>query len=364
MTLVCAFCIVSKGYASQEAAAGLWKTFMIIPLTKDSGWAMLSLISKPSLPFGRPLTLKFQRRRLPKVKPMTIAAGFPCQTGLVICADTQETIAGYVKTDTDKIRLFQAGDKRYNIVFTGAGNGDLIDTAVDEIAAALTDEKPQGLTRIALSVKQTMLKVFSDCIQPYSAFPTDDRPSLTMLIGIQAGQSSVLYKASGTSFSALRDADCIGYGIALGKSLIKQLFTPQISIDDAALVALYVLQQAKRWVDGCGGNSDIVLLRHDGQILRMTTEWIVSLERHFDEFNQHLSPLLIACADKQREHTDFDKILDEFNHQIQRLRGRFVAEMFTSDPHFQELFLEGFVPRNKKGKGSKRSTSQTSAGPQ
>lgn len=279
---------------------------------------------------------------------MTIAAGFPCQTGLIICADTQETIAGYVKTDTEKIKLFQSADKKYNVVFTGAGNGDLIDSAVDEMIAALETEKPEGFLRIALLLKQTMLKVFRDCIQPYASFPTDDRPSVTMLIGVQSARSTVLYKAAGTSFRPLREPECIGFGIALGKSLIKQLFRPEMSIDEAALAALYVLHQAKRWVDGCGGNSDILLLTHEGEILRMGTEWVTSLETHFDEFNRHLGPLRIACADRHKEPRDFDKIMDEFDYQIQRLRGKFVAEMFTSDPRSQEMFLEGFVPRAKR----------------
>src|SRR5260370_38459093 len=38
-------------------------------------------------------------KRLPKEKLMTIAAGFPCY-GLVLCADTQETITGYAIVGT------------------------------------------------------------------------------------------------------------------------------------------------------------------------------------------------------------------------------------------------------------------------
>ncbi len=39
-------------------------------------------------------------KRLPKEKLMTIAAGFPCSDGLVLCADTQETITGYAIVGT------------------------------------------------------------------------------------------------------------------------------------------------------------------------------------------------------------------------------------------------------------------------
>ena len=71
---------------------------------------------------------------------MTIAAGFPCKEGLVLCADTQETIPGYVKSDTEKITIF--GASNCNVAFTGAGDGDLLQATAEEMIYALLDKKP------------------------------------------------------------------------------------------------------------------------------------------------------------------------------------------------------------------------------
>jgi len=57
-----------------------------------------------------------------------------------LCADTQETIAGYVKTDTEKMRVVSF--PLYNVAITGAGDGDLIEMLTDEIVDALTRDKP------------------------------------------------------------------------------------------------------------------------------------------------------------------------------------------------------------------------------
>ena len=292
---------------------------------------------------------------------MTIAAGFPCKNGLVLCADTQETISGYVKTDTGKIRVIST--PHHHIVFTGAGDGDLIDTAIDEMSDAIRTENPVGLTRVAYVLKKTMLRVFDESIKPYAAFPLDDRPSITLLIGIQSTAATVLYKASGTSFRLLQNAECIGYGLALGKSLTQQLFTKDMTVEHAGLTAVYVLHQAKRWIDGCGGNSDIVVLSNDGNILQMSTRMVDQLEKHFDEFNRYLGPILIGCADRDFDSTKFEEMMDDFDYQLRKLRGRFVSDIFglLHGSGSEDAFLSGFVPKKRKRNKRSNSTSASSA---
>jgi 20S proteasome alpha/beta subunit len=58
---------------------------------------------KPPFPKLGP-TLKPKPRRPWRKSKMTIAAGFVCSDGIVLCADTQETITGYTKNSTEKIR--------------------------------------------------------------------------------------------------------------------------------------------------------------------------------------------------------------------------------------------------------------------
>jgi len=319
---------------------------------------MIGPFPKPPFPFvAQPRLLFPKPRRLPERKRVTIAAGFPCKAGLVLCADTQETISGYVKTDTDKIRILSS--QQYNIVFTGAGDSDLIETTIDEMANAIHTEKPEGITRIAFALKSAALRVFEESIKPYATFPADDRPSVTLLIGIQTARATALYKARGTSFRLLQAAECIGYGLALGKSLTEQLFNQDMSLEHAGLVAVYVLHQAKRWVDGCGGKSDILLLSNDGTILRMSTEMVEHLEQHFDEFNSHLRPVLIACADREFDSKKFDEMMDDLDYQLRLLRGKFISSIFSlAGPH-EEAFLSGFVPKKRK-RQVKPSTSQAS----
>jgi hypothetical protein len=70
---------------------------------------------------------------------MTIAAGFRADGGVVLAADTQETIPDYLKTQTSKIALFErSGELRFAL--TGAGGSDMIEM----IYQAIMDKFQEG----------------------------------------------------------------------------------------------------------------------------------------------------------------------------------------------------------------------------
>ena len=133
-------------------------------------------------PFPHPRSFSSRRpQRLPRSKRLTIAAGFPCKDGLVMCADTQEIIPGYVKTDTEKMRVIEG--TQFNMVFAGAGDADLIDMTVQEMEIALTVDKASAEWEIRKSLKTALLDVFNNHILPDTDILPEDRPE--MLIALQ-----------------------------------------------------------------------------------------------------------------------------------------------------------------------------------
>jgi hypothetical protein len=81
---------------------------------------------------------------------VTIAAGYLCDSGLILCADTQESIQGYVKTSTEKIKLFQGSV--YTVAFAGAGdNAVQIEMVIQEISDEMRTEEPTSLEAESLS---------------------------------------------------------------------------------------------------------------------------------------------------------------------------------------------------------------------
>jgi len=269
-------------------------------------------------------------KRLPKVKTMTIAAGFPCTDGLVLCADTQEVIYSYAKVNTQK--MTQIETPFYNMVFTGAGDSGLIDMTVQLMDQALAEKKPNGAWKIEEVLRESLVDTFNRHIAPWSQFPVNERPDTPdLLIGLQYPAATLLYRANGTTFTRMHESQCVGTGVVLAKSLIASLFDYGLSITQGWLIALYVLYQAKTWVDGCGGNSDILLLSNRNlKITRIPTTEVTEMEQHFSAFDAYLRPVFLSAADRNVSQSQFDDRIKEFKLGMLTLRGKFMEfEEFT-----------------------------------
>jgi hypothetical protein len=212
----------------------------------------------------------------------------------------------------------------FNVVITGAGDGDYIEMVIQEIHDCLM-RIPKGGT-IQKTIKDTVLRIFKDHFVPYATFPDRDRPETEFLCGIQSEGVTSLYKSRGTIFRRMSVPECIGIGLAVGKSLIHQLFRTNLPLHQAGLVALYILHHAKTWVDGCGGNSDIILLSNKNlNWNRVPTHEVKELEKHFDDFAEAMRPILIAVADRQLPYESFDAEMKKFAKEMFALRTKFMS---------------------------------------
>jgi 20S proteasome alpha/beta subunit len=312
-------------------------------------------------PKPRPLEFRPTPQRFPERKRVTIAAAFPCKEGLIIATDTEESIAGYIKTDTQKMRIVQG--QNYDLVITGAGDSDLIDCFVDELVEALEEERPEEIKGIWKVFKNTHLQSFRNHVVPYAAFPKDDRPYMDLLIGlhIKVGGRvtgahpfrTELFKANGTTVKRVNKAECIGTGIVLAQSLVDQFFDSSLNLVQTGLLAVYVLRQTKRWAQYCGGKTDIAILSNtEKELHTIPTDKLKSLERHFDEFGTYLKPVLINCADINVDPKLFKKIMAKFQADVHDLQGKFVTDILHEG--LVESFLEGWGRKQKKQSVSRK----------
>src|SRR5208283_1868618 len=88
-----------------------------------------------SVPFPHP-----QPRPLPRSKltgrRMTIAVGFQCDEGIVLCADTEQTAEPF-KQRTRKVVLTSDPEGKHLVAFAGAGWTDYILTAIEKATDGL-----------------------------------------------------------------------------------------------------------------------------------------------------------------------------------------------------------------------------------
>lgn len=107
---------------------------------------------------------------------MTIAAGFRCNEGIVLCADMQETITGYIKGYDGKIvtHLFPHAI----VCITGSGTSDYIHAAREKALIGLDEVKDYESIRRRL--ESNLINFFDEHLARWSAFGESERPTVEL----------------------------------------------------------------------------------------------------------------------------------------------------------------------------------------
>jgi hypothetical protein len=208
---------------------------------------------------------------------MTVAAGFRCRDGILLCADSQETITGYLKTDKRKIVTHFTDN--FVVGIAGAGTSDYIETAVAQVFQTIPPDAAD-LAAILKGLKAALLEFFKSSLQPWAAHPEQDRPTVELLVGItHKNGSSGLYHYSGTSINSIHGAKTIGAGVLLANSLASTYWNSTYHLVHTASLATYILWKVKKGVDTCGGRTDMIMLRPGAECAFVGTDEVERLER-------------------------------------------------------------------------------------
>ena len=266
---------------------------------------------------------------------MTIAAGFRCADGVILCADTQEVTQGFLKTRVPKLIIRPQGMiVREGIwtVFAGAGHGPLIDKLIDKAWSAVEGAVPffepvcNAIEEAIKSYHQELTTLFQ------SGDP--DYPRAELIYGVSVKDDVGLFKATGPIVNPVPRYETAGSGEVLAK-YIADVFTPidgLLSVRQAAIISLYALQQTKEHAEGCGGDSHVVILQRSEDpkslespkvagatynlwnlevIARRLFLAVPDLEMSEEEFSKELGTILTMIQGSRKQHQEFLRKFDE-----------------------------------------------------
>jgi hypothetical protein len=192
---------------------------------------------------------------------MTIAVGFQCDEGIVLCADTEET-AGDIKQWRRKVVLTGDPEGKHIVAFAGAGWTDYVLAAIEKAIDGLGG--CNGIEKIAHHLEEKLVGFFDGHLANWASFPAADRPSVDLLIGVSVKDGPCgLFYYSGTSFYSTREK-AIGIGTILVNNLITEHKAGNEGLDDLCRLGVFVLSRAKKQVAYCGGDTNMILLRGSG----------------------------------------------------------------------------------------------------
>lgn len=276
------------------------------------------------MPILKPLPhriVKPKPGRLSWRKKVTIAAGFECTDGIVLCSDSELTYSDWLRLQGSKMQVF-AGTNLSGIM-TGAGSWDYVLMALEKISmligTRLRNNVPVTWFDIQRIVEAVVLEIYSRHIHFY---PSDPKPGFSLLLGIWSGQQPVLIRTDDTAVVHDHGFQAVGAGFILARHLADTLYSSDMSIREGYFLAIYILRLAKKYVPGCGGQTSILGIDAAGKTYGPYGLDITDLETHFAEFDKVLRPLLVSFPNTRLPDKDFKDALAQFNREIRQFRNK------------------------------------------
>lgn len=273
---------------------------------------------------------------------MTILAGFRCSDGIVICADTQETVNKLSKRSVPKLKVFapphydgfgEALDSDLAAAFCGAGEGPMIDKLTTLIWQSI--KHSTNLNEACQLAEETLKTAYAEYGR---IFQPGFCPEIALIYGICMQGWSKLFTATGSIVNEVDGFASEGCGYYLADFLATKMYGPHLTTRQCVILAAYILSQAKEHVDGCGGESHIAVLRDqessgqvDWSLIKHVTEMLDSVDKDFGS-------LLLQSSDLRATDSELDEARGRLNSIVGSLREYHAEELKNSKDFFDSLF--------------------------
>ena len=285
-------------------------------------------------------------KRIPERKAVTIIAGFRCQEGIVVCADTQET-SGTAKRSVSKLKCFngpvanQDGTGMINpdlaLAICGAGDGPFIDKIASQAwdAVRYVSDVRQAAERIESMIKET----YREFGQIYQAGAC---PHAELVYGITIAGQSALFQAIGPIVNE-KDYASSGIGYYLADFLTSKMRGDEwLTIRQSIILAAYILFQAKEHVEGCGGDSHIAVLRESESSGMVDFRHVEHLTEYLKYADKSTGEMLLTAADFSTSTAEVSKEIAQSVSLLKHLRKREIKRLESDRRIDFHLTLFGF----------------------
>lgn len=279
--------------------------------------------------FISPNPARFTRRT-----SVTIAAGFKCTDGIVLCADTQETVGDFKKRNRAKItvkphttpalpmkmpqrksepKLREAPQARPELIagFAGAGDSAFLEKLIDTVWKGIS--VPASFEDRCLALESSVIGFYEKF---WPIYPESMKPEANLIVGLWSPTEIELFKVLGPLVLKVENYASIGCGGMEADSFAERFYGKKLSIKSASSVGIYILKAVKEQVPYCGGDSHLLLMENNGHT-DFESPWKVKwAEEKLRRLEEAVGPLILAAASGEAETEEFQKSLDEFGGKL------------------------------------------------
>jgi hypothetical protein len=180
---------------------------------------------------------------------VTMAAGFSCSGGVILCADS-EVGTNIEKWIEPKI-LSTVSARSLAFAVTGAGSWDYVKMAGEKLISLMVDLAEPTEDSTFKVVEQTVQELYAGPIASFSGY---EKPSFDLIAAVRTRDMPCpgLIRSSDTAIRRGERYELAGTGCAIGKYLADKLYRPTMSLEEGAALAAYILRESAESARGVG----------------------------------------------------------------------------------------------------------------
>jgi hypothetical protein len=280
-------------------------------------------------PKPQPDVFTLQKRLPVRRKYVTIAAGFKCFDGVVLCSDTRES-GDLFKRRVAKLvqmpRVWPLDKASPRALFTGSGDAAFVDEVIECMWKGVAGK--QSLHEITTALQFENRNYRESIWKAYPClYSTTSLPDADLIFAVWAEDGYGLYKMHSGMFSEVNEYVSVGCGGDLADYLCA---IPDWLVQDTAktvAMAVFMLNEVKEHVPGCGGESHIALLTANGNVQFIDPITEQSMSRNLALEKMLVSNFILESADPRTPDKQFKAKLKKHVAALLHARASYRKEI-------------------------------------
>jgi 20S proteasome alpha/beta subunit len=231
---------------------------------------------------------KPKHEQIVREQGVTIAIGLIASDGIVFAAD-REGSDPFQKIDQGKIKGRFVNHPPYNsIMLGGAGSGSHCDAISDGVLDWFSKaHHPLDMSVVETQVRTLNKEFYKEHVLPLSNYPSIERPDYELLIGCKMRNETSLWTSEYLVLNRRSAFAAIGSGKLTALSLLREVYA-YIPVISAINLAVYVIGEVKRFVPGCGLETDVLYACNDCEPSKIVGDDAREIEDALRSFNRVL----------------------------------------------------------------------------
>lgn len=277
--------------------------------------------------------------RLPLRRRMTAILGFNYLDGVLMMADTEESLGGDAKSECDKLHrfIFQAGTPVFlagTVITGGSGDSHVINCANQELFKFFTTQLKEGIS-LSDALNEFARRFFRESAEGYqglSGYVPIQNFDMLVAINIMAQKRTWLFRWTGNQMFIVPPEShfSVGAGISQIHPMLRDTQF-QGTRESMLFIGLRMMFHAKRAVVGVGGKTEVIALENDGRTYFWGTDLTTKVEELVINFEHFLNSFLYLSvsniatdvkdleANIKKNFANFPKVLKSYRDAYKKL---------------------------------------------